>query len=131
MLPAYIPAGAYVWQKTSPSQKGANGVGNVLYRLPGQPVKDSPTYPFRIISISEASSSVYANSFPIMSFTTGAHESLRTGFKLDGGSARLYSSFTVRPLTTVGMSSIGYPMELKHLSVRVARAEYLYPSFSR
>lgn len=95
LLPKYLPSGAYVWQRTSATQKGSHGMANVLYRLPGEPAKSSPTYPFRIISITEGSIALYDRTFPRMSFTTDAKESLKTGFTVNGGPARLYSSTSI------------------------------------
>ena len=90
LLPTYLPSGAKLWQTTS--QKGSAGV---LYKLPGLPPISSPTYPFRTISIAEYPVAEVAGTFPKMSFTTNAKESLKTGFTIDGGRARLYSSTSI------------------------------------
>lgn len=92
-MPSYLPLGATIFRQTQPGSSSHPKVSGVVYRLPGKPAQGSPTYPFRIISISETPVTLLLNhTFPQMSFTTNAKENMKTNFTVNGGPARLYSS---------------------------------------
>lgn len=91
--PSYLPRGATIFRQTQEGSSSQPKGSGVVYRLPGKPAQGSPTYPFRIISISETPITLLLNhTFPQMSFTTNAKENLKTNFTVNGGPARLYSS---------------------------------------